>query len=688
MPRLIFKCPYIRGGSQRAAAHLGNYVRYMATREGAQRIPEQTAQLPATEKQRQMVERLLRDFPLSRDTFEYEDYQTSPTRGNASEFISRALEDNYDRAAKKENYVQYIAGRPRAQRRGSHALFTGSDESLTLSQVAEEIAHHPGNVWLPIISLRREDAARLGYDDAEQWKSLLTGYAMEMAQAMKIPWDQFRWYAAFHDEGHHPHVHMVCYSADGKSGYLTKEGIAQIKSGLAQEIFRNELTELYRQQTQRRDDLTQRASQVMEGLVQQMEAGTLDNPRLERLMEHLAEKLKNMSGKKQYGYLKAPLKSVVDEIVDELARDPRVAQAYDLWYELREEVLRTYKNDLPERLPLSQQKEFKQIKNMVIQEAVRLGEITELFAPDDLADEPDFVETGADGATVGPKAAEHASSPGRSTDEPPHATKLWSARYRQACRLRYGPGRTGRDLRWALSLFQKEAAADNPLAMYELGRMYAEGLGCIRNKKIAREWYAKALDDLRKLESAAPDHRIQYRIGTMYAIGLGTRRAPDLAAQWFTRAAESGDVRAMYALGKLLICSPKQDLAGGLRWLTAAAEQGNQYAQYTLGKLYLLGQGAPQDKEAAQKWLSQAAAQGNQQARYVQEHIHEFHRPPLAASVVRLLHHMAGIFREQEPHLAAGPIRFTDKKLRRKIQAKKIAMGHKPDDHETPTMNL
>ena len=218
VPRLIFKCPYIRGGSKKVAAHLSNYVRYMATREGAQRIAADKAQLPATKKQQQMVEQLLRDFPLSRGTFEYEDYAAAPTRGNAADFITRALEDNYDAAAKKENYISYIASRPRAQRTGSHALFTGSDESPPLSKVAEEIADHPGNVWLPIISLRREDAARLGYDDAERWKSLLTGYAMEIAQAMKIPWDQFRWYAAFHDESHHPHVHMVCYSADGTSG--------------------------------------------------------------------------------------------------------------------------------------------------------------------------------------------------------------------------------------------------------------------------------------------------------------------------------------------------------------------------------------------------------------------------------------------------------------------------------------
>ena len=173
---------------------------------------------PATKKQLKMVERLLRDFPSSRELFEYADYQAAKTRGNASEFITRAIEDNYEAIAKRENYVDYIANRPRVQKLGSHGLFTGSTDPLVLSQVADEVAHHPGVVWLPIISLRREDAARLGYDNAESWRKLLSARAMDMAKAMKIPYEQFRWYAAFHDEGHHPHCHMVCYSADGKSG--------------------------------------------------------------------------------------------------------------------------------------------------------------------------------------------------------------------------------------------------------------------------------------------------------------------------------------------------------------------------------------------------------------------------------------------------------------------------------------
>lgn len=374
MPRVIFKCPHVKGGTAKAAAHLGNAVGYIATRKGVQRIDPGRMNLPATENQVNMVEKLVREFPLSKGLEEYADYQESPTRSNASEFITRAIEDNLDQIAKMENYVDYIAKRPRTQRFGSHGLFNGSKEPLTLSKIQNEVAHHPGTVWLPVISLRREDATRLGFDNVKQWKNFLSSYSVEIAKAMKIPLEQFRWYAAFHDESHHPHVHMVCYSADGKSGYLTEHGIERIKSGLAREIFRNDLTEIYARQTQRWDSLNQDTQKVLRQLIQQMQDGTLSNERIEQLMLELVKQLKNTSGKKQYGYLKPSVKSLVDEIVDELERDERVAAAYSLWYEMREEVLRTYKDDLPERIPLSRQKEFKRIKNIVIQEAVRLGE--------------------------------------------------------------------------------------------------------------------------------------------------------------------------------------------------------------------------------------------------------------------------------------------------------------------------
>ena len=684
MPRVIFKCPYLKGGSKRAASHLQNYVRYMDTREGAQRMAIGHEQLPATEKQREMVARLLRDFPLSRGMFEYEDYQTAPTRGNASEFITRALEDNYDQIAKRDNYVSYIASRPRAQRAGAHALFTGSDDPLVLSNVADEVAHHPGNVWLPIISLRREDAARLGYDDAGQWKGLLTSYAMEMAEATKIPWEQFRWYAAFHDQGHHPHVHMVCYSADGRSGFLTREGIAQIKSDLAKRIFHQELHELYERQTQRRDELTQEAGAVMAELVQQMREGALDNPRIEQLMEHLARKLKNLSGKKQYGYLKAPLKSVVDEIVEELAKDERVARAYELWYELREEVLRTYKEDLPLRLPLSRQKEFKRIRNMVIEEALRLGYASTVFdptAPEEAPLERDIPE--ADGEA--PKEPElfvdmeHIGPEGtrnhRGRPSNPYA------RYQLAKIILADPAAEPEQFRTALEWLTEAAEAGQVHAQYELGKIYRDGRSVEKDALLAAAWLTRAAEQ--DSDAAA------YALGVLLLTG-GEGLAKDVSAtvSWLRRAAGGGNQYAQYRLGRLLLQGEEvpREIEEAVRWLTVSAEQGNQYAQYALGKLYLIGKEVPRDPKAAVRWFTLSAAQGNEYAQYVLAYMDE--GPSILSCATRLLHHLSGIFQEQA---SRGPVRtvtLTDRKLRQRIREKKMAMGHKPDDHEDAEISM
>ena len=684
MPRVIFKCPYLKGGSERAASHLHNYVRYMATREGAQHMAIGHEQLPATEEQRKMVAQLLREFPLSRGLFEYEDYQTAPTRGNASEFITRALEDNYDQIAKRDNYVSYIASRPRAQRAGAHALFTGSDAPLVLSQIAAEVAHHPGNVWLPIISLRREDAARLGYDDAGQWKNLIAGYAMEMAEAMKIPWEQFRWYAAFHDQGHHPHIHMVCYSADGRSGYLTREGIARIKSDLAKRIFHQELHELYERQTQRRDELTQEAGVVMAELVQQMWEGTLDNPRIEQFMEHLAGKLKNLSGKKQYGYLRAPLKAVVDEIVDELARDERVARAYELWYELREEVLRTYREDLPPRLPLSRQKEFKRIRNMVIEEALRLGYESTVFdptAPEEPPLERDIAEADRE-ASKEPELSvdmEHIE-PEETRNHRGRPSNPY-ARYRLAKIILADPAAEQERFRTALEWLTEAAEAGLVHAQYELGKIYRDGRGVEKDALLAAAWLTRAAEQGSDAAS--------YALGALLLTG-GEGLAKDIlsALNWLRRSAEDGNQYAQYRLGGLLLRGEDapREIEEAVRWLTASAEQGNRYAQYALGKLYLMGKEVPRDPEAAVRWFTLSAAQGNEYAQYFLDHMDE--GLSIFSCATRLLHHLSGIFREQNSRGPGKTFVLTDRKLRQRIREKKIAMGHKPDDHEDAEISM
>lgn len=708
MPRLIFKCPYIKGGTSAACAHLENYVRYMATRNGVERIDPGCDGWRATKRQKEMIKQILRDLPLSRGMFEYEDYLMTPTRSNASEFITRALEDNYDRIAKMDNYLNYIATRPRAQRIGSHGLFTGAEDSLVLSQIAEAVATHPGNIWLPIISLRREDAARLGYDKADEWKALLSKYAMDMAEAMKIPWEDFRWYAAFHDEAHHPHVHMVCFSADPSKGFLTKQGIAQIKSGLAKEIFRQDLTELYQKQTQRRNELNTDAQAALREVVEEMQSGNIQNVHIEERLQYLADRLRFLSGKKQYGYLKAPLKAVVDEIVDELAKDPRVASAYNLWYELREDVLRTYKDDLPERLPLSGQKEFKRLKNLVIEEAVKLGQRQQVFHPDDIQDDDPAEQAEAASSFAGEQAKQ---TKGHSPDE--SSAGRGFAQYALGKKYRDGQG-VERNIQKAVELFTLAAKQGNSFAAFALGKMYLSNDASLpRDGTTALNWITYASERgnqfaqcylgklllkgadgipqdtnaaLRWLRASVEQGNVyaEYALAMAYLNGKIVPK-DDLKALELLRHASSQDNQfAQYQLGKMMLQGEEtpKDVATAVHWLTVSAMHGNQYAQYALGKLYLLGKDVEKDKDSAAKWFQMAADQGNEYAQYFLKHMDDPVGQSPAAAVITLLHSLANIFREQSQFPTSGIVVAVDRKLLRKIKAKKIAQGHKADDHE------
>ena len=177
-----------------------------------------------------------------------------------------------------------------------------------------------------------------------------------------------------HMKEKHIHVHMVIFSTDPKEGYLTKQGIKQIKSALVRQVYKDDLLNVYQKQTAHRDQLQENALEVMASLIQKMQDGEISNPKLELLITELAERLQNYSGKKVYGYLPPATKRIVDAIVDELASDERVAEAYSLWQDMRDEVFSFYSKAKPERVPLSQQKEFKPVRNMVIREVVQMME--------------------------------------------------------------------------------------------------------------------------------------------------------------------------------------------------------------------------------------------------------------------------------------------------------------------------
>ena len=291
-----------------------------------------------------------------------------------------------DRVADSKTYADYIATRPRAERFGSHGLFTNEGEQVQLSKVSQELNEYSGNVYTVILSLRREDAVRLGFDCGSRWRDLLRSNTSVIADNLKIPSNHLRWYAAFHDEGHHPHIHMIAYSSVPGEGYLSDKGVEKMRSAFAREIFSQETLHTYERQTQYRDRLRSQGSETVERIVKEISNGYYSNPQVEQLLIQLSQRLANTTGKKVNGYLKADVKAIVDEIVAELAKDENIRKLYNLWYEQREEVLGTYTDHFPERIPLEQNKEFKAIRNAVIQEAMKISQAH--LVPQEVPQEP------------------------------------------------------------------------------------------------------------------------------------------------------------------------------------------------------------------------------------------------------------------------------------------------------------
>ena len=354
MAGLIVKSPYLKCGG---GSSVSGYLRYIGTRERVEILPDGR---PPTRKQEQLITKLVKDFPNSKELDEYLDYAEKPTKANASAFITRVLEENWAQVQQSEGYMKYIATRPRAERLGDHGLF-GDEDGVDLTKAMEELDQYTGNVWTHILSLKREDAARLGYDNAKAWMNLLRANRNDIAAAMNIPPNHFRWYAAFHDEGKHPHVHMMAWSTVPGEAYLTREGIRKIKSQLTNQIFKQEMLHTYEQKSQSRDELVWKARRAIRRLTREMAQSICSAPEIEQKMEQLAGQLEVVKGKKSYGYLPKSVKA-----------------CYDQWYTLQNEVDSYYHDKPREKKKLSQEKEFRQIKNAVIQEAerIRLGEIT------------------------------------------------------------------------------------------------------------------------------------------------------------------------------------------------------------------------------------------------------------------------------------------------------------------------
>lgn len=523
-----------------------------------------------------------------------------------------------------EGYLEYMAERP-----GSHGLF-GSRPAEDLAAAMRDAQQHTGPVWTFIYSLHREDAARLGYNNAQSWRNLIKAHQVELATAMKISPEQFRWYAAYHDAGEHPHIHMTVWSDDPKQGFLTPDGIKAMRSALTNSIFQDDLYSLYQRKDVSYKELAAQARASLRELVHKMENCICDNPTIEMQMLRLSKELDNSSGKKVYGYLKKPLKSQVDAIVDELAKVPAVAECYEAWNTLRDELESYYKDKPRQRLPLSQQKEFKAIKNMVIREAenLRLGVIT-------------FEDT-------------------TMQDDPPDNTRFSD------------PDVSDEDKRSVAESLESSWEDSGSISIaYQLGRVWRDGLGVVPNDARAELWFQRAAEGGHSSAQYALARLLQEQGKTIEAI------------HWYEQAAEGGNRFASYQLGKLYLSGEtvQKDSAKALEYLTDAAGKGNAQAQYVLGKLYLLGREVERDEVSAVQYLTAATNQGHEYAQFFLDHRGPSRDPSALLCATRLLISMAQIIRDTPPPApSTGPV--IDRKRSQQLMEKKIAMGHKPDDHD------
>ena len=394
-------------------------MKYIATREGVEVL---TGKGPATEKQKEMVAKLLKDFPDMRDSFEYEDYKQAPTLHTASALISAALDSHMQNLQSENGYLKYIATRPGAEKHGAHGLF-GREENTDLTAAMHDLTAHDGNVWTIIYSLHREDAERLGYNNAAAWQKLLVRQQSKFAEAFHIPASALHWYAAYHDADTHPHIHMMVWT--DQETVLKRDAVVKLRSAMTNSIFQAELENLYIRKDAAYKDVTEAARAVMHDLVDRMESVSEPPASIQQKLLKLALELRTVGGKKQYAYLKKPLKEMVDSIVDELEKLPEVAAYYSVWNGVRDTLEGYYKNRLRQHNPLSQQKEFRAIKNAIIQEAERLRqqmEQTQTAAEQKSSqdEEPSAEKTSSDTSTNPTLVSENTSS------ETSHSARLSS----------------------------------------------------------------------------------------------------------------------------------------------------------------------------------------------------------------------------------------------------------------------
>lgn len=613
MSQLIVTSRYLKNGNQKNKTKRRNYTKYIATRETveirSQKFVDRNAN--ATKNQEQLINNLINDFPESKRYLEYEDYEREPTIENAGELISTIVERNADVVGNRQNFVGYMAMRPGVEKRGSHGLFNEKDEPIILNQAANEIAEHKGNVWSHVVSLRREDAVRLGFDNSYAWRELVKRHISDIAKAQNIPLCNLKWYAAYHDTTHHPHIHLLVYSTNPKQGFLTKAGIDKIRSAFANDIFHDDLQSIYQEQTVSRDELKAVSKNEFESIVNRIASNDHTDPQLEELIRKLYIQLQNVKGKKVYGYLPMEIKETVNKIFSELAKDENIRQLYDKWCSLERLKCKTYTQKEKELPSLTDNKVFQPVRNMIIRTVLNMKPFDVNTEIEGSEPNDEYIDNTPQ--NVLPLFDEAEPLEEKETDESAAAIKYyikWNDQYKKACKLIYGKDAKLNDFKKAEQLLLSESQRGNVLAVYDLGKLYSTDKLGERNEEMSIAKYTQALQGFLQIEPNSKKIKpyIQYRIGKMFCYGLGTEQDYEKAFEWFERSAKQKNKFAQFSLANLYYYGNgvEKDLSQAFLWYQRSSSQGQPYAAYYIAQMYRYGEYVTKDNDTAQRYYQQA----------------------------------------------------------------------------------
>ena len=613
MSQLIVTSRYLKNGNQKNKTKRRNYTKYIATRETveirSQKFVDRNAN--ATKNQEQLINNLINDFPESKRYLEYEDYEREPTIENAGELISTIVERNADVVGNRQNFVGYMAMRPGVEKRGSHGLFNEKDEPIILNQAANEIAEHKGNVWSHVVSLRREDAVRLGYDNSDAWRELVKRHISDIAKAQNIPLCNLKWYAAYHDTTHHPHIHLLVYSTNPKQGFLTKAGIDEIRSAFANDIFHDDLQSIYQEQTVSRDELKAVSKNEFESIVNMIASNDRTDPQLEELIRKLYIQLQNVKGKKVYGYLPMEIKETVNKIFSELAKDENIQQLYDKWCSLERLKYKTYTQKEMELPELVDNKVFQPVRNMIIRTVLNMKPFDVNTEIENSEPNDEYIDNTPQ--NMSPLFDDTEPLEEKETDESAAAIKYyikWNDQYKKACKLIYGKDAKLNDFKKAEQLLLSESQCGNVLAVYDLGKLYSTDKLGEKSEEISIAKYTQALQGFLQIEPNSKKLKpyVQYRIGKMFCYGLGTEQNYQKAFEWFERSAKQKNKFAQFSLANLYYYGNgvEKDLSQAFLWYQRSSSQGQPYAAYYIAQMYRYGEYVTKDNDTAQRYYQQA----------------------------------------------------------------------------------